>query len=323
MPVFGLVAGGTAATQWQPGDIALGSADPGLNANSGFGECAPDLYLRPAPFSVGPVYVLGQPWPMSPYSSDQTSPSLVSAAADEWRIVQLNQIELTTSVINGTASISEADDTLSGTGTLLIQGTLSRMEADDTLSAAGTLTIKGSASITEANDTLSATGALALNGAASITEAGDAVTSTSTLLIKGAVGVTEADDTLAATGTAQRSGVVDITEANDAVTASGAAPTPIISLHRRGAWDERQEFERRQREWAEDLRRIIDRSWRIANGEIDPITFEPIPPPDYSLVNAALAAQAISLDRRRAEAFIAEAQRRQEDDAIAVLLLAA
>jgi hypothetical protein len=105
--------------------------------------------------------------------------------------------------IEGTASITEAADTLSAAGTLAIVGTASVTEAADTVSATGTLAIVGTASITEADDTLVATGeapaASASEGEATITEQGDALAATGTLAISGALSVTEADDTLAAT----------------------------------------------------------------------------------------------------------------------------
>lgn len=101
-------------------------------------------------------------------------------------------------------------------------------------------------------------------------------------------------------------------------------PTPIV-IHRPGTWDPRQEYERRQREDEEKRREIIERAWRIANGEIDPVTLEELPEPipvDLTAIKAALAGMQAEQDRHVIETFVAEQMRLHEDKAIAVLLLA-
>lgn len=121
----------------------------------------------------------------------------------------------------GTASITEADDTVASAATLALKGTASITEAADTLVATATLALKGTASIAEAGDTLAATGTLALKGTASIAEADDTILATGALLIKGTLSVTEADDTLVAAGVGGHFALVDITEADDTVMATG------------------------------------------------------------------------------------------------------
>jgi hypothetical protein len=59
---------------------------------------------------------------------------------------------------SGTGTETEANDTLSATGTVLNTGALSITEADDTLSATATVLITGTINITEDADTLSTTG---------------------------------------------------------------------------------------------------------------------------------------------------------------------
>ena len=337
MPVFNTAAA-VKVFQFQPGEVSCGITQTATNVSSGFRQASPELYWRQTPWMGDELYKLGQPWPTSFYSNDNSIPP---GEADEWRVFQNTFVAVNDGSIHGTADITEADDTVSATGKLAIAGTLSVTEANDTLASAGTLPIVGMASLTEAGDTLTAIGTLALKGTASITEAGDTLNSAGVLpivgtlsrteaddtlsavgalAIKGALSVVEQDDTLTGIGALAIRGTLSVTEADDTIAATGLMP---IFYPRRGGWDERLEFERRQRQWEEDLRRIIDRSWRIANGEIDPITFEPIPPPDYSPVIGTLLDQALSLDRQRVETFIAEEQRRQEDDAIAILLLAA
>lgn len=229
-----------------------------------------------------------------------------------------------------------------------ISGTASITEADDTLAATGKVALTGAASITEANGTLIATGALALKGIASITEAGDAVSVVCVLPIAGTLSATEADDTLSAQGAGQpvTTGSFDVTEADDSVTATAvlaitgtisiaeagdtlaatatiadAPPAPVF-VHV-GGDDPRLIHERKQREWQEQLRQIIDQAWRIANGDIDPVTFEPIPAPDFVSLAAALQVAEQARDQAALDAFVAEEARLQEEEAIAVLLLAA
>lgn len=125
--------------------------------------------------------------------------------------------------ISGTASITEADDTLSAAGTVKIQGAASPTEADDTLAATGTLKIQGAASVTEADDTVVGTGALKIQATASITEDADTLVATGsgTPSTTGTASITEADDTVAATGTLKVQGTGAITEADDTVSAAG------------------------------------------------------------------------------------------------------
>jgi hypothetical protein len=125
--------------------------------------------------------------------------------------------------IIGTASITEADDTVSGTGTIKIQAAASPTESNDTVAAAGTLKLQGAAANTEADDSSTATGTLKLQAAASITEVDDTSAATGALKIQAGASITEADDSLVATGsgTASTTGTADITEADDTVAATG------------------------------------------------------------------------------------------------------
>lgn len=124
--------------------------------------------------------------------------------------------------ISGTASITEAADSVASTGTLAIKGSAGITEAADTLSSSGKVALTGSASITEAADTVSSAGKVSITGAASITEAADTATATGTLAISGQASITEGADTLSATGesTVTGSGSASITEDADTVSAS-------------------------------------------------------------------------------------------------------
>lgn len=125
--------------------------------------------------------------------------------------------------ITGTASITEAADTVSSTGALAIKGSAGITEAADTLSATGKLALSGTASITEGADTLSSTGKLAIVGSASVTEGADTVSATGTLVAvgTGTASITEAPDTLAAAGAVAIKATASITEGADTVSAAG------------------------------------------------------------------------------------------------------
>lgn len=133
-----------------------------------------------------------------------------------------------TVLIAGVAAITEADDTASGAAGVLIAGVLASTEADDTLASTSTLAIAAVLAATEADDSLAATGTLAIVGTLSATEADDtlAATGVGSSLNTGALSATEADDTVAAAATLSIAGVAAISEANDA--ASGAAGLSIV-----------------------------------------------------------------------------------------------
>lgn len=243
--------------------------------------------------------------------------------------------------IDGSADITEANDTVSADSTLELQGSLSKTEGDDTLSVLAGLEIQGSLAAIEGDDVPTAAGELAVTGSLLATEADDTLASNATLTVAANAAITEGHDVPSSSGTVDLIGSAFIAEGNDTLTGNGAIPLaanaaitegddtldglaqmPIV-YPRRGGVDEREEYERRQRQWRESLRRIIDRAWAIAYGLIDPITLEPIPPPDHSRVIAALIDEARALDRSRAETFVAELRRAREEEAIALLLLAA
>lgn len=101
--------------------------------------------------------------------------------------------------IVGTASITEARDTIAATGTIDVSGVATITEARDTIAATGAVSISGVAAITEARDILVATSGTGIDGTASITEARDTIVATGAIAIAGVAAVTEARDTLVAT----------------------------------------------------------------------------------------------------------------------------
>jgi hypothetical protein len=230
----------------------------------------------------------------------------------------LGVFSITTGPVNTTLAVTEQDDTIAAVATIETRASLALTEGDDVASAAGTLDIVSSAFITEADDTLSAIATLGIAATAATTEADDVPSAASTLGIVGALAITESDDTLAMSAAIGVTATTIIAEGDDTVDASALMP---IFYPRRGGADDREDYDHWLKQWHEQLRLIIDRSFKIANGEIDPVTFEPIPPPDYSPVVAAMISQALSIDQARAGAFMAEQRQLQEDDAMAMLLL--
>lgn len=129
--------------------------------------------------------------------------------------------QATASGITGTASITEAGDTVSSTSTLAIAATLASSEAGDTVSSAATLALAASASITEAGDTVASTATLALAATAAITEAGDSLSSTAAASIAAVLAATEAGDASSATAALAIVANASITEAGDMLSATG------------------------------------------------------------------------------------------------------
>jgi hypothetical protein len=107
---------------------------------------------------------------------------------------------------------------------------------------------------------------------------------------------------------------------NDAFQVEVVAP--IVTV-RRGGIDERQDIWRRELEWERDLKLVIDQAWAIAHGLMDPVTLEPIPPPDLEGLATALELIEQARDRAAADIVMEAEARRQEEEAIAILLLAA
>jgi hypothetical protein len=227
---------------------------------------------------------------------------------------------VTVSAVNGQLAGTEQDDTLSAQAAIEVQASLTATEANDVAALAGVVDIVGSAAVAEGNDTIAGTAALDIAAGAAVTEANDVPSAGGTIEIVGSLAAAEANDGLSADTMLGIAATASIGESGDALDASALMP---VFYPRRGGSDDRVDYERWQRDWQENLRRIIARSWRIAEGEIDPVTFEPIPPPDLESVAAALTRVQQARDQVALAEFVAEEGRRQEEEAIAMLLLAA
>jgi hypothetical protein len=143
---------------------------------------------------------------------------------------------------NGTASITEAADTVSGAGTVAAVGTGSITEGADTLSAIDAVADTGTLAVTEAadspvgiatvavaatsaianaNDTLAAAASPTLSAAASVTESPDTLSALDAVADVGAAGVTENPDTVVGGAGSDTSGAASIAEGADSLSSLG------------------------------------------------------------------------------------------------------
>ena len=221
---------------------------------------------------------------------------------------------------SATASIAEAGDGIAAAGALAIRGLASIPGAVATLSATSRLAKKATASLPEAHDAASAKGGIALLGTARMTASAAALAAAAVLPVAGAVGVIAKAATLAAVGASASFGRAAVTLQGVAISA--AADTPSV-YRGRGGIDERTALHRRERQWERDLKRIIDEAWDIAHGLIDPVTRESVAPPDVVGLAASLNEVRRQDDRKRIGTLMADEARLREEDAIALLLLAA
>lgn len=222
--------------------------------------------------------------------------------------------------IQGDLTIIEANDGLAASSSLPVSGSTGSIEVDDVATSAGALVITAQVFVGEADDTGVANATLSLTGSTLVTEDNDVPSVEGTVTIVGSADFIEDNDIFATGGAVGAAAAFAAVEEDDELSAS--ALMPIWHLRRGGA-AEWARYERQQIEWQEQLRQIIDRSWRIAHGEIDPLTFLPIPPPDYSAVIDEMMRQSQAIDQARVEAFIAEQEQQQEEEAVSLLLLAA
>ncbi|WP_158244109.1 hypothetical protein [Sinorhizobium medicae] len=162
-------------------------------------------------------------------SSASTSLSWVSAATDSIGF-GLEIKEAAAGAISGSASITEAADTVSASSAIGITGAASLSEEGDALVASGSVVsgIAGTLSVTEASDTVAATATIALRASMAATEGSDSVSASAKVNVAAVASLSESADTVSATGaiaSASRTGSADITEADDTL-----ASAAVISL---------------------------------------------------------------------------------------------
>ena len=124
-------------------------------------------------------------------------------------------------------ALTEANDTLSATGTHPVTATRAGTEAGDTLAAAGTLPVRAAAAVTEGSDTLTADGSVpssGINATLSITETNDSLTASGAVVVAGTLSAAEANDSVSAVSGVLVSVGLATTEANDTLSAAITHP---------------------------------------------------------------------------------------------------
>jgi hypothetical protein len=162
---------------------------------------------------------------------------------DQWRIFESPKRFIggnfsAGSGTTGSVAYTNANDTVSASGTAPVVGTLARTNANDTVSASGTTTVTGSLAKTNANDTVVASGSPIITGALARTNANDTVSASGSPIVTGSLAKTNANDSLNASGSVGSgiTGSLAYTNNNDTVSAAGTAPV-VGTLARTNAND--------------------------------------------------------------------------------------
>ena len=107
--------------------------------------------------------------------------------------------------ITGTASTTQAADSLTASGTLGaapgITGTLSATQAGDSLTSSGQLALSGSLSAVQAGNTVSASGQLAIGATLSTSQSAESLSASGSLALIGTLSTSQVGDALTAAGT--------------------------------------------------------------------------------------------------------------------------
>lgn len=231
-------------------------------------------------------------------------------------------------VIFGTLSATEANDTVSSSATLAISASGAVTEAADTSAATGAVSISAAASIAEASDTLTATAGLAIAGQESSQEASDTVVGTGTLAISGTLASAEQDDTLSGTiGYTPLNGSLDATEDNDTLFADST-----LRLPQTGAWapsGKGKPKKKTRREQERLLDQALAKAFEPKRGpkrNLDPwlaepvLVPEPLPVPEFNPQIADLSDYVASLQRQLAQRKF-EISQMEADDELLLLSL--
>lgn len=122
--------------------------------------------------------------------------------------------------ITATLAVTEADDTLVSTASVLVSANAAITEANDTVASTASVLVSATAAITEAADTVVSTASVLVTATSSITEAADTLASTVGVLVSSTASLTEANDSLSSTTAVVVASTAAITEAADSVTST-------------------------------------------------------------------------------------------------------
>ncbi|RVN60308.1 hypothetical protein CN100_01090 [Sinorhizobium meliloti] len=163
-------------------------------------------------------------------SSASTSLSWTSAATDSIGF-GLEIKEPAAGAVSGSAAITEALDTVSGSSLIAIAGAAILSEESDALTASGLVIsgISGLLSVTEEADSVAATATIALRASLAASESSDSVSASATVNLAATGTLSESGDTLSIAGNAIQ-GAASIAEEADSLSAAAT----IVSASRTG-----------------------------------------------------------------------------------------
>lgn len=175
--------------------------------------------------------------------------------------------EYVSSGITGTASVTNANDTSSASGTQTNTGTLTKTNVNDSVAASGRQTNTGTLARTNANDTLAASGTAGggYTGTSSTTNANDNAAASGIQTNTGTLTRANANDTLAAQGYLTTTGTLAVTNAYDTAVASGTSGTvaPPSGGQSGSGGGHRESF--RKRELRKEIEALIDAGFEEPN----------------------------------------------------------
>ena len=168
------------------------------------------------------------------YDVAHNDAALIELTRNPWQICRPYQRRIYVDVaadggVTGTASIQEADDSISSAGAVLVTATADILEDDDVLSSEASAGAVGTASIVEDDDVVSSAGAVLVSATSDIEEADDQITSAATVLVQGSADITEDDDLITAEASSGVIATASIVEEDDTISAAGTVTTTAIS----------------------------------------------------------------------------------------------
>lgn len=241
--------------------------------------------------------------------------------------------------IRGTTTATLAGLTRSITGTLAIKGTSAPTLAAVTSVSAAKISLRGTTNATLGALALSSTGKLAASGSLSVSLAALTLAATGGSGKQGVL-VAQLDAlTLSATATLPVTGSVAATLADitvDSSATNGSPETPPVAWVGGGGFVERDERDRQRRERRESLRQVIEDAFADVQGVDTPLAPvdavpESVPAPvvrramqmiDARGLEASLSEISALLDDYQRQRITALEVQRDEDDVIALLLVA-
>ena len=154
-----------------------------------------------------------------------------SPSGPVWVELPAGVVESVTGIV-GSASLTQAAQSVAASGVVAIVGAASIAQAGNTVAAAGVVAVVGVAAITQDGQTVAAAGAVAIIGAASIAQDGNTLAATGNVgnvPILGSADLTQDSNTVAAAGAVAVVGVAAITQDGQTVSAAGnVGNVPII-----------------------------------------------------------------------------------------------